>query len=442
MRVRFREYIWRFVLIAPCFLFSPVCVSASESPAAVVNNEAADKDKAVTDGSETKADAHKLVSPNSTPALESDKVNGKTVDGSAAKKDKQESAGRLDLNPSNVNKIIEGDEIYGEQFRVSSMVQGDVVTVQTWLNSRSDNLEHDSKIDAVLIAKKLLDAFPQHNPTVKLRYFDRQDHHKYFEITIMPGVVKSYAAGVMPEKDLLGTLSMIPGSTEPNAAAAGTSEVQTSLAPIDPAKMTGVWPGYRYEERGRLFQRMKWLEQRGVKASLVRTLVAEMETASRDGENAKVDVMLARLNRAVNDMEENYKKAQTIKIVPVAMNASGSKGAERNSSLPSDVAELAMASDMHKIYGEFYPEYGPAYPDRVCFADKLKSMKKNHLSYDKLLVKFKQVEAMAAQNDFRLDTGIQQMYQELHMKPIIRDAEYQQNQKLADLLKSRMSKAK
>ncbi|MBY0356392.1 MAG: hypothetical protein K2W82_00205 [Candidatus Obscuribacterales bacterium] len=344
--------------------------------------------------------------------------------------------GKLEMTPANINKIIESSDIYGEQFRVNSLVQKDTIIVQSWLNPKSKDIEHDSKIDAVLIAKQLLDAFPGHNPTVKLHYFDRQMPRRYYEITVVPGVVKAFASGIMTEKDLLATLPMI--------ALRKDTESQDAQPAAYAERMAATSPGYRYEDRGRLFRRMQLLEQKGVKASLVRTLFAEMDAAIGSKSPAQIDMMFARLQRAVKDLEDNYKRAQVGK--PQAIVASGRQAqAIATTTVPGvrsrdEETALASVADIRRVYGEFYPEYGPAYPDRVLFADKLKSMKKNNLPYGVLLSRFRAIETMVQYNDPRLEDAVQGMYRELRIKPITRDAEYEQNQKLADLLKSRLRK--
>ncbi len=410
------------LLISSCYL--PPCTAAADSPAKAATEAASDKDK---------------------------KASAET------------------LSPENINKIMEtGDE--GDQYKVTSFVNNNDVTVQTWTDPKSTNPEHDYKINSVLMAKKLIDAFPGLVKVCKVRYYDRNDRKKYTEITVVPGVVKSFAAGIMSEDDLLQTLPMTinagdaaksaanpdaakNGNTSTGAAqtpADGTAVASASTTPaavpgtaaaavrpkaIDPSSIVTVLPGAEQEQRAAVLTRIKVLEKNGVKAPAVRALFATMEEQIRDGREAEAHASVSRLGSIVGDMERNYQRAKATKAVPSARTG----GTATASSSTSSSSSGAGGGDMEegiafykKTMGDFYPHYGPLYVDRFNIANQLIKMQRGGKKVDAYRQPFLQMEAIVINGGGGLEGSIKKLNKDLELAEAPHDEEYKFQQDMAD----------
>lgn len=419
------------------------------------------------------------VSP-SIAATESPKAaNSKTED--AQKKD--EKGEKSAVSAEKIKKVLESEDIFGEQFKVSSFLQGDEIVVQTWQDPRSKDPDHDYRIHSVLIAKKLLDAFPDSPKTCRVRYFDRMDFKKYLEFTVVPGVVKGFVSGIIPENELLTTLPMktvepdksntetevkaadktiAASSTHANTseqsnaskgvteiAAASTSNPAASKltvsasnppvskpAPIDPSTLNSVLPGIEQAARADLLSRIQDLEKKGVKSPLVRQMMAGIEEAARDGRESDAKTNIERLKSSIDGMERNYQKAKATKASPATVSSrqsGGSSSGGSSSSITSSDDQFKQGIAIYKKkMGDFYPHYGPFYVDRYNIGEAILKMQAMKANVDMYRAPFLQMESTVINGRYGVETQIKKLNELLNLKEAVRDDEYMLQQKLAD----------
>lgn len=414
----------------------------------------------------------------------SDKQESAKESGSADKSEQVQEP----LTSAKVNSLLSSQEIYGEQYKVSSFINGSEVTIQTWTNPKSSDPDRDYKINSVLIAKTLLDAYPGQIKVVKVRYFDRQNQKRFSEYTVVPGVVKSFAAGIMSELDLLTTIPVTHASTDGSAGpdtgtgttgagSSGSSATSSSAstggnaaqpaasgaqqsggssqsaakiaavptpasaskpAPLDPNAIVTVLPGFGMEQRAKILDRIKELEKKGVKSPLARQMFATLEENVRDGHESEAQTAISRLESSISDMEKNYLKAKSTKAntaSPIVVRA----GSSRTSGTTSTGGAQNSGSDLDsgvaiykKKLGDFYPHYGPCYVDRVNIANTLYQMSQGGQKIDSLRQSFLQMEAVVVNGGAGLDQSIKSLNSQLKLKEAPKDEEYNFQQKFAD----------
>ncbi|MBX9686142.1 MAG: hypothetical protein K2X27_05540 [Candidatus Obscuribacterales bacterium] len=379
----------------------------------------------------------------------------------------------LALSPDKINKLLESEDVYGEQFKVSSFVQGNDVTVQTWVNPKSKNPERDSKINAVLIGKKLMDAYPDVK-LVKVRYFDRQERNKYTQITVVPGLVKSFAAGIMSEADMLMTLptSLVTETAAPAASSAqsalsahpasatGTAGGSSNLAaksstlPISAAASTAVssgaqsallqvQPGFEYEKRADILKRLQALEKIGVKSPSSREMLALIEDQIREGRDKEALPAINRLANSVTEMEKQFQKARASVASAVQNKSSGSNNVKTAHALLDNAATRATQefetgiAIIKKKMGDFYPHYGPLYVDRVNIGNQIVRLKESGQNVDLYKPAFLQMEATVISGGYGLEQAVRRFNELLKLREAPRDDEYRFQQNLADQRKGK-----
>jgi hypothetical protein len=428
-----------------------------------------------------------LLSPVSSSIAAAESPKAKNEE-SAEKKDEKGTA----ISPDKIKKVLESEDIFGEQFKVSSYLQGDEIVVQTWQDPRSTDPDHDYRIHSVLIAKKLQDAFPDSLKTCKVRYFDRLDFKRYQEFTVVPGLVKAFVAGIIPEKELLTTLPMrivdgnkassdteakvtdnekgatktssVDASATSRAASATSSQTVTiahasssannsisstaaastvaasavaKAAPIDPNSLIAVLPGYEQASRADLLRRIQDLEKKGVK-SPARQMLVSIEESVRDGRESEAKVNIDRLKSSIDGMEKSYQKAKATKAntsSPVTVrqgSAPGAGSASRSSSGTSDTEFAEGIAVYKKKMGDFYPHYGPLYVDRFNIGNQIMKMQSGGQNVEKFRAPYLQMEATVVNGGSGLEQQIKKFNELLNLIEAPRDEEYKYQQKIAD----------
>lgn len=346
---------------------------------------------------------------------------------SSTKSDKSEVENVKGLNSETLNKLLEKENKAGELLKASATVLGTEVTIQTWTNPKSTDKEKDSKIDAVLLSKKLLDQYPTITG-FKYRYFDTTDQNRYMEVTVVPGVVQSFAAGTLSDKDLLTTLPSVWRTR------------QVENIPINPDSITAVLAGPEQERRQRALQSILVLEKAGVGAKPFRSLLATVEEAVKAGRNQEMQTNLERLLSALSDQERRLSTAKTVKAgAPVGGAArTGSTntaaGSSSSSSKSGDMKNMIKEGvAVHKKQmGDFYPHYGPLYVDRVNIANKLLALKQAGTNTDSFKEQFRQMEDCILYNRPGLDQSVRYFNSALKLPEPAHDADYKLQQMVAD----------
>ncbi len=206
------------------------------------------------------------------------------------------------------------------------------VTVSKFVTEGSKDIDKDSKIEAVMIAKTIMDADPSVK-RVKTQFFDRSAPTEFHSITVGIGDVKAFGSGAISGVDLMNSLESVKGST-PNPP---LGSPETSSKPVDAASVSNapgeeadaslvVAEGVLADERKKLLGRINQLKKNSVNTSAYESYFAQIEeTAKTNSKTATLD-MIQKLSLNI----ESQEKALERKKAPVAVSAVSSS----KSSLP------------------------------------------------------------------------------------------------------------
>lgn len=369
-----------------CLLISILGLASISSTTTIATFAAEEPNAASTKASaDRSSETSEKKKPEGKP--EGTKADGSKADGSKAD---SKATDKPVLSAESVVKTVEAGADSDLNYKVTAAVDGNNIAIQTWVNPKSNSsnreeFEKDHKIDAVMITKRLMDAFPKAPISeCKIRYYDRNERTKYMEILVVPGVVSAFAQGILQGDGLLKALPLTKVDTNPTQTVASASvppatPVTAAVVPISGRTLKQVLPGYRYEDRGRVLKNIQKLESMGVGVGSFRETLATVEELVRDGDNPKADAKLAALQTDVAKLEEAALKAKaartqfTKKVATAAANL-GVTPSALTSGLPAgtrDPDNDRHYQQMRNSYGQFWPHFGPLWPDRSRIARRI-----------------------------------------------------------------------
>lgn len=326
--------------------------------------------------------------------------------GKAEKSETSAEGGKAknEFNGDKIAKVVGTESQLGGDYKVTAAVNGKEVLIQTWTNPKTPaNMKdrvNDQKIDAVLITKKIMDAFPEAEFTsCRVRYFDRNERTKYLEVYVVPGVVSSFASGALEQDAMLATLPYNMGDTDPAATAtsAATTNVTPPAAEIDP-KMTKVLPGVLENERAKALADILALEKKGSNIPVARNQLVLVEQAAQAKDEQKTKSALDALTLIIKKLQQDQLSAKVraaAKAVAASSGSSSSGGADR-AYLPKGVNpnddNAKHYLEMRAMFGEFWPHWGPSHPDRKRLALALMDYQKKAPTYQSRIVQIRQAK--------------------------------------------------
>lgn len=265
-----------------------------------------------------------------------------------------------------------------EKFVVSS--QGDETIISKFKIERSKNAEKDSKIEAVLLAKIVMDADPAIKK-VRTRFFDKASPTTFSSITVRIGDIKSFASGSISQTELLGSLDQVPGTDAnsgmdalaPVPAKVEASKLETSKEPkVESQPSLAVVDGPRAEERKALLGRIKELQKNGINTSAYEAYFASIEDAAKKNDQKTTSDMIDKISQNLESQEKVIQRK--------TQSASTSSGGDnlddfvdvRSANLDSamqkafpKLASLALSTMAVPMQNAFKPKQGPMYFERL-----------------------------------------------------------------------------
>ena len=129
---------------------------------------------------------------------------------------------------SDVMHAIEKAKILAPTITFNARVSKDEVEVATYKNPKA--VDKDCKIEAVLIAKAVMDLSPGEVSRVTVYFYSSTALSRYKSLTVTAGDVKAFAAGAIGQDELLTSLKINEGTTaDPNKRVANyLSEARTA----------------------------------------------------------------------------------------------------------------------------------------------------------------------------------------------------------------------
>jgi hypothetical protein len=119
------------------------------------------------------------------------------------------------VTANDIISAIDKGKILAPSIRVNAQVRPDVVYISTYKNLKAN--DRDCKIEAVLLAKTVMDLAPE-IPRVEVRFYEQTSLNRFKQISISAGDVKAFASGSIKEDQLLnGLVLKQEETTDPNA---------------------------------------------------------------------------------------------------------------------------------------------------------------------------------------------------------------------------------
>lgn len=176
------------------------------------------------------------------------------------------SGAQLSLSAVEMQALLRNARIIDAGYPLRISVHEQEALVSTKRNPKAN--ETDCKVDAVLMAKTLMDAYPTQVLRVKV-LFNNYEENKANQVVVTKGDIKSFGAGAIDQKTLLNSLdySTISAHTQDSGG--------DSLTPY------AVSPGVFSNERQLLLGHIKLLEKRGTNVKAFQTIFEQIETNVR-----------------------------------------------------------------------------------------------------------------------------------------------------------------
>ena|GEM_PF-312216 len=111
---------------------------------------------------------------------------------------------------ADVVNAIEKAKILAPTIRLNARVGADEVMVATYKNPKA--ADKDCKIEAVFIAKTVMDLAPGEVPRVTVYFYSSSSLSSYKEVAVTAGDVKAFASGSLSQDELLASIRVKEGS--------------------------------------------------------------------------------------------------------------------------------------------------------------------------------------------------------------------------------------
>jgi hypothetical protein len=203
--------------------------------------------------------------------------------------------------------------------------------------------DSDCKINAVMFAKTLMDAYPDQVLRVKLLLFDFEKS-KYNQIVIRKGDVSAFGSGSLSKDALLGSIEITnvadPGTSAGSSTGGGTGG------------SAGVVAGPFQDKRLLLLSHIESLNQKGTNVKAFRAIFDQIEDLARQGNEAALSQKIPYLLEKLQEQQKLVKQASQVgrqASATVSHNGSASTPSSAPSSAASGVPSAADSLIANKL---------------------------------------------------------------------------------------------
>lgn len=284
------------------------------------------------------------------------------------------------LSASEVLRIIGESKILAADSNVQAAVHPDEKEVEISATRDARATDKDCKIDAVLIAKKVMDVDSDGVAKVKVTFFDAANRTSFRKVTVRAGDVKAFAARSISQEMLLSELELVSGQETKSAG--------------DPAALPAVVDGPLHNERAALLRKIQDLQEQGVGTAPFLALFAKVESAAGKGDSAGAAQLLLGLGKAVDDQSRHLNNLRQSQQLQSARRLGG-----KNKFAVPEMQKLLSQSSTP--LGDLAPVTGPFPVRRIRVAHKLKELQASGHNTQAYLQAYRQIEALVKAGDNR-----------------------------------------
>jgi hypothetical protein len=185
--------------------------------------------------------------------------------------------------------------------------------------------DKDCRIDAVLLAKTLIDTYSSEIISVKV-LFSKADSDKLTQVNVTTGDVKAFGSGQISEDDLLSSLDV----QEVSAESAGPGDTSANTTP-------DLVPGPFLEKRLILMQQIDSMEKKGTGVKPFRDLFNKIEADVKNGDQTSAMSDIQYLSEKLGEQQKVLKDLSSPRRPTGAIGASGGR---------TDIGEASQGSGM------------------------------------------------------------------------------------------------
>ncbi len=283
------------------------------------------------------------------------------------------------LSDAGAVALIEKSKVVGADAHVQARVGPGEVALSLYRNPKAN--DKDCKIDAILMAKALMDAEPRTVIKVKVRFYDPSNRTSYREVNVGGGVVKAFGQGRVSTDELLTSVVIDRGEQDISRYRERSyREISQSPDVID---------GVYRSERLNLLSRIQMLRQRGVGVQPFTTEFLRIEDKVRQGDQAAVIKGLEGLSEKLAQQEDSYNQAQA-----AAQARSGSSASGSASSAAASVEER-----LRQELGDLAPAIGAKLQRRYRIARRILDLQSEGRIVDQFRRLYREIEELASRGD-------------------------------------------
>lgn len=203
--------------------------------------------------------------------------------------------------PAELVTVVRNAKIIKEEYPLrASLNNHEAILTTQRAKGTSDN---DCKIDALFMAKALMQAFPQEVLRVKVLFSD-YDNQSYSQIQVSKGDVTAFGSGQISQQDLLNSVELTK-----------FKEDVSLFAPRgDQSDNVSITPGFMQDKRLLLLSRIESLKQRGTNVKVYEDYFQKIENLVRDGNEDDAKTAIDTLSRGLTDQEKALEDASVISM--------------------------------------------------------------------------------------------------------------------------------
>jgi hypothetical protein len=204
------------------------------------------------------------------------------------------------ISPDRIVDAIRGGKIISPGFPLSANSGGHQVTVTTYRNPDASN--NDCKIDAVLIAKQVIDLDSKNIARVNVIFHNYRNPVQFQKVVVTAGDVDAFGTGKIGQDTLLESLTLTNG-TETNALSEFRRLNYKQI--LDSAEFAGPLEA----ERQQAFARIRSLQAKGLENGLLHDDLDDylrVEDLCRHEHLDRAKDRLSELNAVLDEQEKKY----------------------------------------------------------------------------------------------------------------------------------------
>lgn len=201
----------------------------------------------------------------------------------------------VSVSPEKIREIVQSSDILEEEYKqqVYAAFQNDVASVSLFRHPEASRA--DCKIDAVLLARKIIALSPTGIKLVRCVFYDYDRQNEFWEVEVRPRLINAFAKGEIGEQELMNSI-LLTEDKQSNPLSAKLANLSYSGI-ID---LDAVCRGAYEEKRLAIHLRLEELEKQKVSLLHFREDFLRVEDAARRGKDSTLLAQINTLNSALD----------------------------------------------------------------------------------------------------------------------------------------------